>query len=67
MSCDRRCFDKSDKWYLHEECATCPGQDSGPGRIENGVRLRSCAACMQSHDPRKWPHKPITSNKVISR
>jgi hypothetical protein len=30
MSCDRRCFDKEDKWYGYDDCITCPGRDSGP-------------------------------------
>jgi len=29
MSCDRRCFDKDDEMYGHEDCTTCPGADDG--------------------------------------
>lgn len=29
MSCDKRCYDKDDKYYGHEICGTCPGRDDG--------------------------------------
>jgi hypothetical protein len=35
MSCDRRCFEVGNPFEGHDDCATCPGQDSGPrGKVE---------------------------------
>lgn len=31
MSCDRRCFDKTNKWYQWDDCFKCPGRDDGAG------------------------------------
>jgi len=35
MSCSKQCFDKEDKFYGHEDCATCPGRDDGRREMAN--------------------------------
>ncbi len=57
MSCDRRCFDKESKWSGHEECGTCPGQDSGPPSKMGGTY---CDTCKKPHLESQWPHEPRT-------
>jgi hypothetical protein len=54
MSCDRRCFEKNDNWHQHDDCGTCPGQDSGPRK--DGKTW--CSKCNTWHDANKWPHVP---------
>lgn len=54
MSCSKECFDPDDKWANHDECATCPGQDSGP--MKDGKIF--CAKCSDWHSREEWPHEP---------
>lgn len=59
MSCDRRCFDKDDKWFCHENCHTCAGQDSGRPMAD----MKACAECHAYHPIDKWPHEPKPSEQ----
>ena len=60
MSCDKRCFDKTDKWYKHGNCSTCPGQDSGKSDNFHG---NFCFNCDKTHLYSHWPHEPEPEEK----
>jgi hypothetical protein len=54
MGCDRRCFDELDKWYQHNNCETCPGQDSWYSKPGHNF----CYNCYVPHPLNNWPHEP---------
>ena len=60
MSCGKRCYEKEDEWRGHENCSTCPDQDSGKGRTMPNATY--CAHCRMWHPVDSWPHKPEGSN-----
>ena len=53
MSCNRMCFEDGE-WKNHDNCATCPGQDSG--QVKDCKVF--CAECETGHLLTEWPHKP---------
>ena len=56
MSCSRECFYQGEKYFAHNNCDTCPGQDSGPS--ETGSNY--CATCKTTHLIKEWPHPPVS-------
>lgn len=57
MSCDRRCFDKTDRDYGRSDCSTCPGRDDGKKEQKCQHINRECVYESDDGEFERWQCK----------